>query len=259
MCGAAGMELRLDGKTALVTGASSGLGRHFSQVLAASGAKVALAARRRDRIEAVAAEINASGGQAIAVELDVTDRDALDPALNHIQSELGMVDILINNAGIAIDGTTLDMSDEDLDRILDVNSKALWHLARRVSDRLVQAGTPGSIVNIASILGLNPSPGLSLYAISKAAVVQMTKSMALDLWRYNIRVNAICPGYFKTEINADFFDTEAGHNAIKRLPPRRLGQNEELDGLLVLLASDASSFITGTAIPVDGGHAAKLA
>ena len=151
------------------------------------------------------------------------------------------------------------MSDDDLDRIMDVNTKALWHLARRVSERLVKAGLPGSIINTASILGLNAAPGLSLYAISKASVVQMTKALALDLWRYNIRVNAICPGYFKTEINADFFETEAGKKAINRLPPRRLGAYEELDGLLILLASDASSFITGTAIPVDGGHAAKLA
>lgn len=253
------MELRLDGKTALVTGASSGLGRHFVQVLAESGAKVALTARRQDRIEALADEIIAAGGQAVAYALDVTDRAALDPSLDRIEDELGVVDILVNNAGIAIDGLTLDMNDADLDHVLDVNTKALWHLAKRVADRLVQSGKPGSIINIASILGLNPSPGLSLYSISKAAVVQMTKSLALDLWRYNIRVNAICPGYFKTEINADFFDTEDGQKAVKRMPPRRLGQYEELDGVLILLASDASSFMTGTAIPVDGGHSAKLA
>lgn len=253
------MELRLDGKTALVTGASSGLGRHFASVLAASGAHVALAARRKDRITALADQINTSGGKALAVELDVSDRAALSPALDLIEANLGPVDILVNNAGIAVEGSTLDMSDDDLDRIMDVNTKALWHLARRVSERLVKAGLPGSIINTASILGLNAAPGLSLYAISKASVVQMTKALALDLWRYNIRVNAICPGYFKTEINADFFETEAGKKAINRLPPRRLGAYEELDGLLILLASDASSFITGTAIPVDGGHAAKLA
>lgn len=253
------MELRLDGKKALVTGASSGLGRHFASVLAASGAHVALAARRKDRITALADQINASGGKALAVELNVSDRAALGPALDHIEANLGPVDILVNNAGIAVEGSTLDMSDDDLDRIMDVNTKALWHLARRVSERLVKAGLPGSIINTASILGLNAAPGLSLYAISKASVVQMTKALALDLWRYNIRVNAICPGYFKTEINADFFETEAGKKAIKHLPPRRLGAYEELDGLLILLASDASSFITGTAIPVDGGHAAKLA
>lgn len=253
------MEIRLDGKVALVTGASSGLGRYFAQVLAASGAKVALVARREDRIETVAREINDGGGSAIALPLDVTNRDEFDSILDRIEQELGTVDILINNAGIAVEGPTLDMDDADLDRILDINTKALWSLAKRVSDRLAKQGKSGSIINIASILGLNASPSLSLYAITKAAVVQMTKAMAVDLWRYNIRVNAICPGYFRTEINSHFFDTEDGQKAIKRLPPRRLGEYEELEGILVLLASDASSFITGTSIPVDGGHSAKLA
>lgn len=253
------MELRVDDKVVLVTGASSGLGRHFALTLSKAGARVAVVARRKDRLNDLVAEIESAGGQAIALELDVTDRGQFDVVLDLIEKEFGPVEILINNAGIAVEGSTLVMSDDDLDNILDVNTKALWLLAKRVSDRLVKHGKSGSIINIASILGLNVSPGLSLYAISKAAVVQMTKALAADLWRYNIRVNAICPGYFKTEINADFFDSEAGQKAISKLPPRRLGQYEELSGLLLLLASDASSFITGTAIPVDGGHAVKLA
>jgi NAD(P)-dependent dehydrogenase (short-subunit alcohol dehydrogenase family) len=253
------MHTDLTGKTALITGASSGLGEHFARVLAQAGARVVLAARRTDRIEQAAAEIRDAGGQALALALDVTDRAALDPLLDRIEQEFGRVDVLINNAGIALEGPTLEMTDDDLDRILDVNTKALWHLARRVADRLAKAGQGGSIVNIASILGFGSSPGLSLYAISKAAVVQMTKALALDLWRHNIRVNAICPGYFRTEINGEFFDSAAGQKAISRMPPRRLGEYHELDGLLLLLASDASSFISGASIPVDGTHSAKLA
>jgi len=253
------MELRVDDKVALVTGASSGLGRHFALTLAKAGARVAVVARRKDRLNDLVAEIETAGGTAIAFELDVTDRSHFDVVLDLIEKDLGAVEILINNAGIAVEGNTLEMVDDDLDNILDVNTKALWLLAKRVSDRLVKNGKSGSIINIASILGLNVSPGLSLYAISKAAVVQMTKALAADLWRYNIRVNAICPGYFKTEINSDFFDSDAGQKAISKMPPRRLGEYEELSGLLLLLASDASSFMTGTAIPIDGGHSVKLA
>lgn len=253
------MELRVDDKVALVTGASSGLGRHFALTLAKAGARVAVVARRKDRLNDLVAEIETAGGTAIAFELDVTGRSHFDVVLDLIEKDLGAVEILINNAGIAVEGNTLEMADDDLDNILDVNTKALWLLAKRVSDRLVKNGKSGSIINIASILGLNVSPGLSLYAISKAAVVQMTKALAADLWRHNIRVNAICPGYFKTEINSDFFDSDAGQKAISKLPPRRLGEYEELSGLLLLLASDASSFMTGTAIPIDGGHSVKLA
>lgn len=253
------MELRVDDKVALVTGASSGLGRHFALTLAKAGARVAVVARRKDRLNDLVAEIETAGGTGIAFELDVTDRSHFDVVLDLIEKDLGAVEILINNAGIAVEGNTLEMADDDLDNILDVNTKALWLLAKRVSDRLVKNGKSGSIINIASILGLNVSPGLSLYAISKAAVVQMTKALAADLWRYNIRVNAICPGYFKTEINSDFFDSDAGQKAISKMPPRRLGEYEELSGLLLLLASDASSFMTGTAIPIDGGHSVKLA
>ena len=253
------MELRVDDKVALVTGASSGLGRHFALTLAKAGARVAVVARRKDRLNDLVAEIETFGGTAIAFELDVIDRSHFDAVLDLIEKDLGAVEILINNAGIAVEGNTLEMVDDDLDNILDVNTKALWLLAKRVSDRLVKNGKSGSIINIASILGLNVSPGLSLYAISKAAVVQMTKALAADLWRYNIRVNAICPGYFKTEINSDFFDSDAGQKAISKMPPRRLGEYEELSGLLLLLASDASSFMTGTAIPIDGGHSVKLA
>lgn len=246
----------LKGKTALVTGASSGLGRHFSRTLSEAGANLVVVARRADRLEELVADL---GEGAMALPLDVARPDQMDGVLDRAEERFGRVDILVNSAGIALDGHSLSHDGDQLDRILDVNVKAIWHLSTRFSRRLVESGAPGSIINIASILGLNAAPNLSLYATSKAAVVQLTKSLALDFWRHNIRVNALCPGYFKTEMNDAFLDSEAGQKMIRRIPPRRLGQLHELDGPLLLLASDASGFMTGTAIPVDGGHAAQLA
>jgi len=246
----------LSGKTALVTGASSGLGMHFARVLVEAGANVVAVARRTDRLDTLVDEL---GDRAMALPLDVAEPEDMDSVLDQVEARFGTVDILINNAGISYDGPSLDLTADQLDRILDVNVKSIWHLSTRVARRLVAAGKPGSIVNIASIYGLNTAPTLSLYATSKAAVVQLTKSLALDFWHNDIRVNAICPGYFRSEMNSDFFDTEAGQALIKRIPPKRLGQYHELDGPLLLLASDAASFMTGIAIPVDGGHTAQLA
>jgi NAD(P)-dependent dehydrogenase (short-subunit alcohol dehydrogenase family) len=246
----------LSGKTALVTGASGGLGQHFARVLSHAGANVVAVARRTDRLDALSNEL---GDKALALELDVADPDAMDGVLDAAETRFGPVNILINNAGISIDGPSLELTGGQLDQILDVNVKSIWHLSTRIARRLVATKSPGSIVNIASIYGLNTAPTLSLYATSKAAVVQLSKSLALDFWPDGIRVNALCPGYFRSEMNADFFDTEAGKALIRRIPPRRLGQYHELDGALLLLASDASSFMTGTAIPVDGGHTAQLA
>lgn len=260
--GGAGMtpeRFDISGRTALVTGASSGLGNHFARVLAAAGANVVAAARRADRLDRLVGDIAGSGGRAMALTLDVADTSRMDAVLDAAAERFGDVDILINNAGITYEGHSLDMSGEQLDRILDINVKSIWHLSTKVARRLVARGARGNIVNIASICAMNAAPSLSLYAISKAAVVQLTKSLALDFWTSDIRVNAICPGYFKTEMNAGFFDTEAGQKLIGRLPPRRLGEYRELDGALLLLASDAASFMTGAAIPVDGGHAARLA
>lgn len=244
----------LAGKTALVTGASSGLGRHFAQVLAQAGAKVVLAARRMDELEKLAGEIAAAGGQAVAVRLDVTDAAAVRAALDAGEARLGGVDILINNSGIAQGVPVLDQTEEDWDRVLDTNLKGAFLVATETARRMRDAKRAGSIVNIASILGLRQSGQVTAYATSKAGLIQMTKSMALELARYNIRVNALAPGYINTEMNRDFMDTPVGEALVKRIPQRRIGRPEDLDGALLLLASDASRYMTGAVIAVDGGH-----
>lgn len=249
----------ISGRTALVTGASSGLGHHFATVLAAAGANVVAVARRADRLDALVEEIARSGGQALALPLNVADTSGMDAVLDAATERYGGVDILVNNAGISCEGHSLDMTGEQLDRVLDINVKSMWHLSTKVARRLVARGVRGNIVNIASICAMNAAPGLSLYAISKAAVLQLTKAQALDFWASDIRVNAICPGYFATEMNAGFFETDAGKRLIGRLPSRRLGEYHELDGALLLLVSDAASFMTGAALAVDGGHTARLA
>jgi NAD(P)-dependent dehydrogenase (short-subunit alcohol dehydrogenase family) len=244
----------LAGKTALVTGASSGLGRHFAQVLAQAGAKVVLAARRMDELEKLAGEITAAGGQAMPVRLDVTDAAAVRAALDAGEARLGGIDILINNSGIAQGVAVLDQTEEDWDRVLDTNLKGAFLVATETARRMRDAKRAGSIVNIASILGLRQSGQVTAYAASKAGLIQMTKSMALELARYNIRVNALAPGYINTEMNRDFIDTPVGEALVRRIPQRRIGRPEDLDGALLLLASDASRYMTGAVIAVDGGH-----
>lgn len=246
--------MRVDGKRALVTGASGGLGAHFAAVLAKAGAHVAVAARRLADCEKIASSIVAKGGRATPVRLDVADQGSVNEALKDIVNAMGGVDILINNAGIANTAPWLSTSEEAYDAVLDTNLKGAFLVAKAVAAAMRDAGTGGSIVNIASILGLGVTGQVGPYAVSKAALIQMTKSMALEWARFSIRVNALCPGYVETDINRDFFATEAGAAIIRRIPQRRLGQMADLDVPLMLLASNAGGYITGTTLAVDGGH-----
>jgi NAD(P)-dependent dehydrogenase (short-subunit alcohol dehydrogenase family) len=247
-------KVDLSGKAALVTGASSGLGRHFAEVLAAAGAKVALAARRRDLVEAACEAIRQSGGTALPVQMDVTERGSVDNALNEAAKTLGRFDILINNAGVTVTKPFLDFDEEDWDCVVETNLTGVFSVAQAAARKMREQGSGGAIVNIASILGLRVAGQVSAYVASKAGVVQLTKAMALELARHNIRVNALCPGYMETDLNREFFATEAGQALIRRIPQRRLGRPEELDGALLLLCSDAGSYMTGSIIAVDGGH-----
>ncbi len=244
----------LRGKVALVTGASSGLGEHFARTLARHGAAVVAGARRVERLEALAGEIAAAGGKACAVALDVTDRASVRAAFAAALERFGVPDIVVNNAGVAHVKPSLDLTDEEWRSVLDTNLDGAWRVAQEGARAMVAAGKGGSIVNIASVLGLRVAGSLLAYAAAKAALVQVTKALALEWARHGIRVNAIAPGYIETDMNRDFFRTEAGRAAVKRIPQRRIGGPADLDGVLLLLASDASSYMTGSIVAVDGGH-----
>jgi 3-oxoacyl-[acyl-carrier protein] reductase len=244
----------LAGKVALVTGASSGLGRRFAHTLAAHGACVVAAARRTDRLETLCEEITASGGVAASVPLDVSDRESIGAAFDAAQAVFGPVAILVNNAGLAIQKPVLDMSEADWRGVLDVNLDGAWHVAQEAARRMAAGGSGGSIINIASILGLRVAKSLSAYCVSKAAVIQLTKAMAIELAKDGVRVNAIAPGYVLTEMNHEFFTSPEAEPFIRMIPQRRIADPAELDGVLLLLASDASSFMTGSVVTVDGGH-----
>jgi NAD(P)-dependent dehydrogenase (short-subunit alcohol dehydrogenase family) len=246
-------RLRLDGQVALVTGASSGFGAHFSRVLAEAGATVAVAARRLDRLNAVATSIVDYGGKAAAFAMDVTDPASIDTALTAIERDLGPIRVLVNNAGIAETGPFLELTDEHWRRQMDVNFDGVLRVGRAASKRMAAHGKGGCIVNTASVAGFLVAKGLSAYATSKAAVVHLTKAMALELAPLNIRVNALAPGYFPTELNENFLKSDAGLKMLARYPMPRAGRLEELDGPLLLLASEAGSYMTGTILTVDGG------
>lgn len=244
----------LSGKVALVTGASSGLGVHFARTLASAGASVAIAARRAERLASLQAELQQAGGKAVAVALDVQASISVQEAFDAAEKELGAIDIVVNNAGISIVKPALEMPEADWDAVVDTNLRGAWLVAQTAGKRWVQAKRPGVVVNIASILGLRTIGQVAPYNASKAGLIHLTRALAMEWARHDIRVNAICPGYIETEMNSDFWKTPAGQRLIDRIPQRRIGQPEHLDGALLLLASEAGAFMTGSVITVDGGH-----
>jgi NAD(P)-dependent dehydrogenase (short-subunit alcohol dehydrogenase family) len=241
----------LSGKVALVTGASSGLGVHFAHCLGAAGASVVLAARRAGRLASLQAELGKKGVKAATVELDVQSATSIAAALD----AAGPLDIVVNNAGISIVKPALDMPEEDWDAVVDTNLRGAWLVAQGSARRWTAAKRPGVIVNIASILGLRTIGQVAPYNASKAGLIHLTRVLAMEWARYDIRVNAICPGYIETEMNSDFWKTPGGQRLVERIPQRRTGQPGNLDGALLLLASEAGAFMTGSIVTVDGGHA----
>lgn len=242
----------LDGRVALVTGASSGIGRVLAKGLSAAGAQVVAVARRADRLEALTREIAADGGHAIAAQADVTDTGSIEAAFDLADSTFGTVDIAVCNAGTSGARNFLRIEAAERDAVFDTNVRGVWNVGQTAARRMVAAGRPGAIINMASVLGFGAQPGLASYCASKGAVMQLTRAMAIDLGRHGIRVNAVAPGWFKTEMNDALFESEAGKDYIGRMPARRLGQLEELIGPVVLLASDAGSFMNGSVLVVDG-------
>jgi len=244
----------LAGRHALVTGANGSLGSHFAQTLARAGADVAVTARRIDALDPLVDEIAQFGRRAVPLALDVTDAASVAQAFDDAAQALGAITIVVNNAGIAITKPLLDHTEDDWLTVIDVNLNGAWRVAQAAARHMVAHGAGGSIVNVASILGLRVAAQVPSYAASKAALIQLTKAMAVELARHRIRVNALAPGYIETALNRDFFASDAGKAMIKRVPQRRIGTPGELDGALLLLASDAGSYMTGSVVTVDGGH-----
>ncbi len=244
----------LRGLTALVTGTTSGLGARFAEVLAGAGAQVALTGRRVDRLGPLEDRITATGGRAASIGLDVTDPASVDAAVTAAEERLGPVDILINNAGMNIQSPAVDLTPQAYDQIMDTNVRGAFLMAQAVGKRMIARGAGGRIVNIASIGAFTVLPGLAAYCMSKAALVMMTKSLAREWARQGINVNAICPGYIRTEINSAWFDSDGGQKQLRKFPRRRLGTEDDLDGALLLLVSPASDFLTGTILTVDDGQ-----
>ena len=252
-------RLNLSGKLALVTGASGGLGAHFARTLSEAGATVILAARRLDRLKALETELVEAGGKAFSVAMDVTSPQSVDGAFAAISAEFGRAaDIIVNNSGIGQASWFHETPEDEWQSVIETNLNGVWRVAKAATNALIKAGQPGSIVNIASITAQKPAMMNVAYSASKAAVDHMTRNMAVEAARHRIRVNAIAPGYYKTDINADYLESEAGQNMRRRVPQRRFGEPKDLDGPLLLLAGDQSHYMTGVIIPVDGGHSLPL-
>ena len=254
-------EIDLSGRVAMVTGASSGLGMQFAKVLARSGAGVVLAARRIERLKALRAEIEAEGGDAHVVGLDVTDPDSIRAAVAHAETEMGAIDILVNNSGISSTHKLVDVTPDDYDDVMNTNTRGAFFVAQAVAKRMIARSkgeapgtfTGGRIVNVASMAGLKVLSRIGVYCMSKAAVVHMTRAMALEWGRYGINVNALCPGYIDTEINHHHWQTDAGQKLVAMLPRKRVGQPQDLDAMLMTLCANESHFINGAVIAADDG------
>jgi len=254
-------SIDLSGRVALVTGASSGLGAQFARTLSAAGAAVVLAGRRVEKLKDLRAEIDGAGGDAHVVELDVTDHDSIKSAVAHAETEVGSIDILVNNSGVSTTQRAQDVSPKEFDFVFDTNVKGAYFVAQEVGKRMLARSrgaapgtfTGGRIVNVASMVGLRPVPQLSVYSMSKAAVIHMTKALALEWGRFGINVNALCPGYIDTEINHYHWQTEQGQKLIQLLPRKRVGQPADLDAMIVMLCSDQSHFVNGAVLAADDG------
>jgi NAD(P)-dependent dehydrogenase (short-subunit alcohol dehydrogenase family) len=244
----------LKGQVALVTGASSGIGRHLAELLATAGAKVALAARRIDRLAEVAEGIRAEGGDCLPIACDVTRADDVAAAVAAAETGLGSVSILVNNAGVVVSKPLFEHTEADWDHVVDTNLKGTWLVAREFAHHLVEQKRPGRIINITSVLASRTIGRVPAYCAAKAGLTHLTQVLAMELARHGILVNALAPGYVETDFNRAFFQTEPGKALISRIPLKRLGQTEDLDGALLFLASPASAYVTGAVIAVDGGH-----
>ena len=249
----------LSGRVALVTGASSGIGRELALGLAAAGARVVAVARRADRLDGLVREIEQSGGSALAAQADVTDAESIERAFDAAERAYGTVNVIVSNAGVTDARNFLKIEPAARDAVFDTNFRGVWNVGQMAARRLVAAKQGGSIINVASVLGLGVQPGLASYCASKGAVIQLTRAMAIDLGKHNIRVNALAPGWFETEMNEEFFDSPIGIERIAQMPARRLGRIEELVGPVVMLASDAGAFVNGSVIAVDGALNALVA
>ncbi len=254
-------NIDLSGRVALITGASSGLGAQFARTLSAAGAAVVLASRRVEKLKELRARIDGEGGDAHVLALDVADQASIKSAVAHAETEVGSIDILVNNSGVSTTQRLQDVTEEDFDFMFDTNVKGAFFMAQEVGKRMLarsQGAAPGSftggrIINVASAAGLRVLPKIGVYAMSKAAMIQMTRAMALEWGKFGINVNAICPGYIDTEINHHHWQTEAGQKLVQMLPRKRVGQPQDLDALLVMLCSDQSHFINGAVISADDG------